>query len=79
MDHALKMYLAAGDEVLSKQQKQQRLRRQKKRRKELRRKTVRDEEVSLTWIKHTPFLPQKESLLGQTDPFTRPWPGGSQR
>lgn len=47
-------------------------------REETKRKTVKDQEVSLTQIMHTPFPPQKGNLLGHTDPFSCPWPGGRQ-
>lgn len=45
---------------------------QRRGREETKRKTVKDQEVSLTQIMHTPFPPQKGNLLGHTDPFS--WP-----
>lgn len=39
-------------------------------------KTARNQEVSLTWIMYTPFPPQKGNPLGQTEPFSCPWPEG---
>lgn len=38
--------------------------------------TAKNQEVSLTRIMYTPFPPQKGNPLGQTKPFSCPWPEG---
>lgn len=50
--------------------------RSQKKREGRRKTTVRDYEVSLTHVMHTPFPPLKGNPPGQIDPFSHPWPRG---